>query len=340
MIVTDVPTLLRHTAYRKVDVDEFLDPDATYWSRFDPEVGYVPKNVRMQDGAGGAWSTYTYEPSGCRRVINHADRPCRVHVYGDSFTQCQQVSDGESWEEYLAAHLGEPIRNFGVGGHSVFTACLRAKRTEATDVKAEYVVLNIFDDDSLRNLDALRWIRTQAHLPRRTGPAQMMNGVPWPYLRIDPGTGKFVEHPTVAPTVEAMRALADPDHFVRCFKDDQIVNLFVLREGGEIESRHRQDLERLAEILDLKLDLRTPGKRPADAERLHVTYALKSTEYLLDQMQQWAARERRRFRVILCYGRTNSGRAIEGHPRFDQAIVDHLTRAGIPFIDTWPRRFE
>jgi hypothetical protein len=46
----------------------------------------------------------------------------RINTYGNSFTQCHQVSDGETWQEYLAAPLGEPIRNFGVGGHGVFQA--------------------------------------------------------------------------------------------------------------------------------------------------------------------------------------------------------------------------
>jgi hypothetical protein len=32
-----------------------------------------------------------------------------------SFTQYHQVSDGETWQEYLAAHLGEPVGDFGIG---------------------------------------------------------------------------------------------------------------------------------------------------------------------------------------------------------------------------------
>ena len=31
------------------------------------------------------------------------------------------MNDGETWQEYLAAHLREPIRNYGVGGYSVLT---------------------------------------------------------------------------------------------------------------------------------------------------------------------------------------------------------------------------
>ena len=59
---------------------------------------------------------------------NGGDRPCRMNTYGDSFTQCHQVSDGETWQEYLAAHLGEPVRNFGVGGYGVYQAYRRMLR--------------------------------------------------------------------------------------------------------------------------------------------------------------------------------------------------------------------
>jgi hypothetical protein len=50
----------------------------------------------------------------------YADKKCRINTYGDSFTQCHQVSDGETWQEYLAAHLGEPVRNFGMGGYGAY----------------------------------------------------------------------------------------------------------------------------------------------------------------------------------------------------------------------------
>jgi len=72
--------------------------------------------------------------------------------YGDSFTQCHQVSDGETWQEILAAHFGEPIRNFGVGGYGVYQAYRRMRRIEATTDSALYVILNIFSADHVRNL--------------------------------------------------------------------------------------------------------------------------------------------------------------------------------------------
>ena len=96
--------------------------------------------------------------TGCRKLVNTAGRQCRIHTYGDSFTHCDQVSDAETWQEYLAAHLQEPVENYGVGGYSVYQAYLRMRSVEATH-PARYVVLNVWDDDSFRNIDAWRTIR-------------------------------------------------------------------------------------------------------------------------------------------------------------------------------------
>ena len=66
----------------------------------------------------------------------YKDKPCRINTYGNSFTLCHQVSDGETWQEYLAGHLGEPIRNFGMGGFGVYQAYRRMVREEQTENQA------------------------------------------------------------------------------------------------------------------------------------------------------------------------------------------------------------
>ena len=153
--------ILKTTTYRPLDVEAVLDLKKVSWCTFDPEIGYFPRNVVLKDGMDFCFTTYTYEPTGQRKMINYSDQPCRINTYGDSFTQSQQVSDDESWQERLAAHIGEPIRNFGIGGHSVFTACKRAMKMEVGECSAKYILLTIYDDDHVRNLDASRWIRTQ-----------------------------------------------------------------------------------------------------------------------------------------------------------------------------------
>lgn len=90
-------------------LDAFLQaPPNNSWSKFDHELGYVPKESIQRDGIDGSHVVYRYGPGGERKMINYADRPCRMNTYGDSFTHCDHVSDGETWQEHLAAHLGEP----------------------------------------------------------------------------------------------------------------------------------------------------------------------------------------------------------------------------------------
>ena len=150
----DLRDLLLKTTYRREDVIRFLDPSVPTWARFDPQLGYVHGNIVMKDGMNGSCASYHYEAGGQRQMFNGTGQPCRINTYGDSFTQCAQVSDGETWQEYLAAHLGEPIRNYGVGGYGVYQACRRAQRVETTTAATTYVILNIWDDDHVRSLDA------------------------------------------------------------------------------------------------------------------------------------------------------------------------------------------
>jgi len=87
-----------------------------------------------------------------RTQLSYAGRKCRINTYGDSFTLCHQVSDGETWQEYLAAHLGEPVRNFGMGGYGAHQASRRMVREEHTDHNAERLIFYIWGDDHIRSL--------------------------------------------------------------------------------------------------------------------------------------------------------------------------------------------
>lgn len=90
---------LRAAAVGLSVIDCFLDPEASVWARFDPELGYLLRNYRMRDGQDGAFTVNRFTQTGERLMLNFADRPCRINTYGNSFTQCHQVSDGETWQE-------------------------------------------------------------------------------------------------------------------------------------------------------------------------------------------------------------------------------------------------
>lgn len=322
-----IDALLKVAAFRADDVDHFLDDNFTTWAKFDPQFGYLLNSVAMKEGMDDACSFYIYEPAGHRLMLNYRDNPCRINTYGNSFTQCHQVSNGETWQEYLAANIGEPVRNYGIGGHGVWQAFNRARREEAIN-PADYVVLNIYDDDHVRNIDACRWIRMNHAADYRGFPSMMFHGNPWDHLRIDLDTGEWVERQSLAPTPETLRALADTDTFIETFRDDPIVKLFVLSKGGPVDDV--ADLKSLAAHFGVAGDITDPDT----AALLHMTYALKSTEYVLDHMRRWIEAEGKKLMVLLSYGWPNVVKACEGESRFDQTLLDYLDRNNMLYVDT------
>lgn len=116
-------------AFLKLDYHQRYDTQGYGWT-YDVEVGWVLVDSVRADGIDGSNTFYHYEPTGCRRRINFPEKEARIHTYGNSFTHCDQVSDGETWQEYLAAHLQEPIENYGIGGYSVYQAYRRMLKVE------------------------------------------------------------------------------------------------------------------------------------------------------------------------------------------------------------------
>ncbi|MCD6407511.1 hypothetical protein J7L87_00470, partial [bacterium] len=337
-MLKDVKELLYTAAYYPEEVERLLDPEHPSFVKFDPELGYVLKDYVFRDGMENTLSVYTYEPhGGHRKMINYREEPCRINTYGNSFTQCAQVSDGETWQEILAAHFREPIRNFGVGGYGVYQAYLRAMRVEKTDLAAEYIILNIWDDDHLRNIDAARWIRVawmHRDLPRGSGEnTYPIHGFPWAHVRYDFEKGEFVELPGLCKTEEDLRKLADKEYYYNVFKDDHVVHLFTLREGGEAPV---ETLEKIAEGFGIKVDLRTSDvrKRMEEAKKLHLTYGLRSTMFILDKLTKWVSENKRKLMVLLSYDVPTVKQYIEKGERFDTELLEYLEKKKIRYVDT------
>jgi hypothetical protein len=143
---------LRKSIVDKKTLDVFLDPKQLSWAKFDPITGYRLGNYMPRDGIDQSSTISTSQSNGMRTAYAYANKPCRINTYGNSFTLCHQVSDSETWQEYLAGHLGEPIRNFGMGGYGVYQAYRRMIREEQTDHGAKYLIFYIWGDDHLRSL--------------------------------------------------------------------------------------------------------------------------------------------------------------------------------------------
>ena len=92
---------LRESAVSREVLDTFLDPQQLSWAQFDPEVGYILGNYLPRDGIDDSSTISTVQPDGTRTARLYVGRKGRINTYGNSFTQCHQVSDGETWQEYL-----------------------------------------------------------------------------------------------------------------------------------------------------------------------------------------------------------------------------------------------
>ncbi|MFC7623160.1 hypothetical protein [Microlunatus sp. GCM10028923] len=319
------------TLHRR-DIDRFLDPAEPNWARFDAQLGYLPHDSRVVDGHGGATSTYRYGALGERLVINYQDRHCRLHSFGDSFTQCHQVSDGETWLEYLAANLGEPIRNFGVGGFGVYQAALRLQQVQATADGTEYVILNIFLDDHYRNLDSYRLLRVGSAWWReqRELPVGMFHANPWRHVRLD-ASGRLVERPNPCPTPESLYDLCDTDFLIETFGADPIVQLLVAGQTGDFS--FIQDQAELANALGVEFDPSTDEARAASARRLYTACAFRSSIEIIQSVREELARRKQRLLVLLSYPGGEVAAACAGQPRADLAFVRRLDALGIDYVD-------
>jgi hypothetical protein len=334
----DLRQLLHTGAYHRVEIDRYLDPDNPAILQFDPELGYLHRYHCMKDGMGGAVTEGSYmRNGGHRKMINYAKQPCRINTYGDSYTQCAQVSDGETWQEALAANFREPIRNFGVGGYGVYQAYRRAMRTEVKkNLAADYIILNIWDDDYMRNIDAARWVRVAwmcRDLPRGRRDGYPVHGFPWMHLRFDVASGEWEERPGMCERATDLLRLVGKDNFYNAFKDDPVAHLYCLREGGVAPI---EELEVLAEAFGVKVNLRNARTRQADAKKLHVAYGIRSTMFVVDKFRKWCRANNRKLMILLSYDVPTLQTYVKRGTRFDAEFVQFLDREMYPHIDTLP----
>ena len=331
-------SFLQKALLTRAMVDRFLDPDAHNWAKFDAELGYLIRDGVVRDGIDNSYTIGHYDSARARRQINYANLPCRVNTYGDSFTQCHQVSDGETWQEVLAAHLGEPIRNYGVGGFGVYQAYRRLLREEATDAATENVVLNIWIYDHRRSLFSWRWLhitsfRTDLYnMNIDPNQAWMFHATPSDYLVFDTVSGTFRERPSICPTPESLYNLCNLDFVKEVFTDCFDVQVLLAIEG--VDDMKLEMLQQIADALNVLVDFSEPNAIKASAETLLWACALRSTMWILDQLQRYVEQQGKKLLVLLSYGETEVLNACRGVARIDQPIVDYLTTYNIAFVDT------
>ena len=330
-----VQKFLRDATLSKAEVDRFVDPNAPRWARFDAELGYVPNDSRVPDGIDGSISTYSYGPLGERQTMNYAARPCRISTYGNSFTQCHQVSDGETWQEVLAAHIGEPIRNFGVGGYGVYQAYRRLTRVElGPQGTTEYIILNIFDDDHYRNLDAYRLLRVGKWWRDydRSLSTSMFHANPWCHVRLDPSTGGLVHRPNLCDTSESLYMLCDEDFLVSNYQDDLVVKLIV---GGNVgEFGFLEEYEELAGVLGISLRTGNALEGSQAAQQLYRAMAFRSSALIVESLGRELEERGAKLMVLLSYSDKAVRQVLRHGPRADEWFLRALEGLNVVFVDS------
>src|SRR5262249_55591641 len=152
----------------------------------------------------------------------------------------EQVNDAETWQEYLAGHLGEPIGNYGIGSYGVYQAYRRMVREEKTDHGAEYIIFYIWGDDPTRSLMRCRYCSIYPWFKARGNQGNFHANF-WAHVELDLKTGRFVERENPLSTPAALYQMTDPQWMVEHLKDDLALQLIAFSQGY-IQSLDRKQI--------------------------------------------------------------------------------------------------
>lgn len=325
--IIDAREFLQTILYTKEEVDLWLAGKAFPFAKYNSELGWLLNSDKYRDGVDNTTCTYTYAGNdGERLMSNYKEKPCRINTYGNSFTQCHQVSDHETWQEVLAAHLQEPVRNFGIGGWSVYQAYLRMLKEEER-TPAEYIIFNIYSGDHKRNLDSWRTMRTRKHA-RFIEPTL-------PYVKVNALEGSFTECNNPCPTPESIYNLCDPDKVYEMFKDDFTLQIMLAHLNSKAENPYKaySDIMSLATTHGIVTDVDNNDTLAQAAEELHNSSALFATQKIVEKIEDYAKSNNKKVLYILSHPASTIAEYVTEGKRWDQPFVDYLQMNNLPFVD-------
>ena len=222
------------------------------------------------------------------------------------------MSDGETWQEYLSAHLQEPIRNYGIGGYSVYQAYRRMLVTEAKH-PAEYIILNVWDDDHFRNLDAWRSIRMG-----RQGRFTL------PHLRVNLDAESCEERENLCATADDLYRLCDEEWVWETFGDDPVLNAVMARKGTG-------DARAAAEAFGVT-DLSNSGS-DAVVYQAQTEAALFATRCVVEKTKAFCDANGKKLLVLLSFSGRGVRQALADERLFDQSFLDWLGTTDLNWLD-------
>jgi hypothetical protein len=284
------------------------------------------------DGMDNSHTISTVKEEGQRTNHVYADKTCRINTYGNSFTQCHQVSDAETWQEYLAGHLGEPVQNFGMGGFGIYQAYRRLVRRESLDENSKYVILYMWGDDYVRSVFRCRYVTYYTTWNDYGG--YMFHGNFWSNLEMDLDTGKLVEKENRISKKEDVYNMADPEFMYDNLKDDLMVQLHLLGYNMVNIDVDTKGLKRLAEILKHpEIDFSDADKMQQSANVLKNKYSFEATKYILTKTKEFCTRNNKNLLLIHFdpYGVFRP--MVRGEARYDQEVIDFIRDNGFRYFD-------
>ncbi len=321
---------LRNSAVPREELDIFLNENS--WAQFDPEVGYILGNYMPHDGIDNSYTLSTVMKDGKRTNLIYADKPCRINTYGNSFTHCHQVSDAETWQEYLAGHLGEPVQNFGMGGFGVYQAYRRLLRREKVDRDSKYVILYMWGDDYVRSVFRCRYATYYKSWDDYGG--YMFHGNFWSNIEMDLVGGKLVEKENRLGTREEVYNMTDPEFMYENLKDDLMVQLHLVANNQVNSDLDVNGLKKLAEILQLpELDLSDQEKMMSSARILKDKYSFEATKDILQKANKFCTENGKELMLVHFdpYGVFRP--LANGEVRYDQEMMDFIEEHNFRFFD-------
>jgi len=331
---TEIREFLKDLLYTKQEVDDYFADRAFPFSKHSPEFGWLLRDAYFRDGVNNSISVYNYKkPDGERLMSNYSDQQCRINTYGNSFTQCHQVSDHETWQEVLAAHIQEPVKNFGIGGWSVYQAYLRMLKEEKR-TPAEYIIFNIYSDDHYRNLDAWRNIRRNKHV-RFIEP-------PLPFLKVDLKNRSISEHPNPTPDKKDFYELCDLDATYELFKDDLVTKISIAHNKSKERNKNLdyREIHSLTQTHGIETSLETNATLSNVVDTYHRECALFSTKKIIEKIEDFATANGKKVLYVLSYPAGYLARATEDGERWDQSIIDFIRGKNLPLVDLGETHFE
>jgi len=325
----DAKAYLKEILYTREEIDAWFAGEAFPFSKYHSRFGWLLNSGRFQDGIDHSYSTYTYAgEDGERLMSNYREKPCRINTYGNSYTQCHQVSDHETWQEVLAAHLQEPVRNFGIGGWSVYQAYLRMCFEEQR-THSELIIFNIYEDDHVRNLDSWRNIRANKH------PAHIESTLP--YVKVDLKNQRMVECSNPCPTQKSFYQLCDLEKTYALFKDDFVLQIMVAHQNAHMENPNKayQKMMMLSKTHGIETRIDTNETLSKAADTLHRQAGLFSTEKIIEKIDSFAKKNNKKVLYILSYPARYIARSYKEGSRWDQSIIDFIQHKKLPCLDLY-----